>query len=149
MTGRPDVAKLQAFGRSLEEWRLARTLSHAEAAEAADISKTTWQNIERGGRRYNGTQSFPLAKNIVKAGRAMGLPREEILALAGYTPRPLPAVTQTPSALRQQALDLVTHMPEENLPMTVGALRSLAEAKPVLSPLDTEVQRAEPEHEDD
>ncbi|MCG8917414.1 helix-turn-helix domain-containing protein [Actinokineospora sp. PR83] len=149
MTGRPDVAKLQAFGRSLEEWRLARTLSHAEAAKVADVSKTTWQNIERGGLRYNGTQSFPLAKNIVKTGRAIGLPQADILALAGYAPRPLPAVTETPSALRQQALDLVTHMPEEKLPLTVGALRGLAEAKPVLSPLDTEVQRAQPEHEDD
>ena len=68
------------IGEIFKERRLAKKMTLRAVAAEAGISTTEVYRIETGERIRSSTQ------NLLAVGRALGLPNEETLRLAGYNP---------------------------------------------------------------
>jgi len=71
---------VMTIGEIFKERRLAKKMTLRAVAAEAGISTTEVYRIETGERIRSSTQ------NLLAVGRALGLPNEETLRLAGYNP---------------------------------------------------------------
>ena len=110
----PDQPRLLRLAELVTEARLAQGWSQIEAADRADISKGSWQNIERAAR-LDGRPFRPTA-GLLKAvaGVLEDLDLAELLDLAGVNPKAprgagRPAGRNTPSEIQRLAEKLPAH----------------------------------------
>ena len=69
---------MTTIGKYLRQRRLAKRMSMREVAEKADVSHTEIYRIESGEREY------PSIRVLTALGKALNIPNDEILRLAGY-----------------------------------------------------------------
>ncbi|WP_424184159.1 helix-turn-helix domain-containing protein [Actinokineospora sp. G85] len=78
--GLPDDDLLQKLARLIADARVGRGLNQVEAALAAAVSKSAWQNLERG-RRLDGRPFRPTEELVTAAATAMEIDLAKALDL--------------------------------------------------------------------
>jgi transcriptional regulator with XRE-family HTH domain len=127
---------LRAFRAALARSREELGLSPAEAAERAGISGQRWQSIERGYEIKAGIQipANPRRDNLIKMARAVEIPVEEALRLAGKEPlRRIESqrITDNP---RRELSRLVTDLPEADVTLLLDVAKRLSTETVVVDP---------------
>jgi transcriptional regulator with XRE-family HTH domain len=107
---------LVALGAQIGAARLERGLSRRQAANEAELSLTTWSNLEdasstRGGERVRHRATPEV---IIRACGVVGLDKAAALTLAGYDPAGYNmADSGRPTASGREIADRVSQLPRE------------------------------------
>jgi transcriptional regulator with XRE-family HTH domain len=101
---------VEGFARWLEQQRLSKGWTIKQAAEAAELSASTWSTYETGGRRVRGEWVVLTPENVtlVRIAKALDVPESEVFAQAGRQWQPVePPVVEPGKVSVLERLDRV------------------------------------------
>lgn len=119
---------LRAFRAALKRCREELGLTPTEAAERAGISAQRWSTIERGYEIKAGIRipANPRRDNLIKMARAVEIPVDEALRLAGLAPLKAVESKRLTDSPRRELTKLVTDLPEPDVRLLLDVATRLS-----------------------
>jgi transcriptional regulator with XRE-family HTH domain len=117
-----------AFRAELQRCREELGLTYVEAGERAGISGQRWRTIETGYELKAGNRipANPRRENLIKMARAVEIPVEEALRLAGLAPLRHVESQRITDNPRRELTRLITDLPEDDIRLLFDIAKRLS-----------------------
>lgn len=131
-----ELAQRHELGRRLREAREARGYNQTQAAERGRISRTIWQQLEKG-ERFDGKPFEPKVNTVIAAAQAVELDPRELLPLAGHDPSHFePTGSSRPSVSERELAERISRLTQKQRRAVSDVVDAMLEPGGKAGPID-------------